>query len=54
MRTNLLNIIMLCGFNESIVSIIKELPDVSERNKFKGFHLDDLSKQEKKYLFLKT
>ena len=47
-KTNLLNTMMLYGFNESIVSIMKELRGIVKRNVFKGVHLKDLTEQEKK------
>ena len=47
-KTNLLQTMMLYGFNESVVSMMKELRGIVKRNVFKGVHLNDLTELEKK------
>ena len=47
-KTNLLQTMMLYGFNESVVSMMKELRGIVKRNVFKGVHLIDLTELEKK------
>jgi hypothetical protein len=47
-RYNLLQSMLLYGFDKSIVSMMKELRGIVKRNVFRGVHLHELNEQEQK------